>query len=449
MGARNEETLSVHSNGEVVATKLLRIAEKARMDPRCRFTSLYHLMNKEHLRECFDSLRKEAATGIDKVTKEEYSEDLEENLENLVERLHKMSYRPQPVRRAYVPKAGGKRRPLGILGIEDKIVHTGLANILGNIYEADFVDASYGFRPNRGCHDALRDLTHSIDKDKVNYIVDVDIKGFFDNISHEWMIKLLSHRIADKRILRLVKRLLRAGVVERGIQRRSERGVPQGGVASPILANIYLHYALDLWFEKRFRRSCTGYTKLIRYADDFVVCFQYRTEAELFLKELRKRLAIFELEIEPTKSKIILFGRFALEKMKRQAGRKPETFDFLGFTHYCSTTRNGKFFCMKRSTSCKRFTAKLKEFKQWLRNSRTCKTADIIKTACAKVRGHIAYYGVTHNSKRVTQYVFMTRALLYKWLNRRGKKGCYSWDRMNRVLKEYRYPHPRLVVHLI
>jgi len=265
MVARSEETPSVHSSGESVETKLHRIAEKARKDPRFKFTSLYHLMDEELLRECFKRLRKDAAAGIDEVTKEMYAENLDANLSNLIDRLHKMAYIPQPVRRKYIPKPGSdKQRPLGIPCFEDKLVQSGMVRILESVYEQDFIEDSYGFRPSRSCHKALRALSDAVENKPVNYIVEADIKGFFDNVCQEWLNKFLTHRIEDKRIQRVVKRFLKAGVAEDGSVTVSDEGTPQGGVISPLLANIYLHYALDLWFEKVYRKSCIGFARLIR-----------------------------------------------------------------------------------------------------------------------------------------------------------------------------------------
>ncbi len=273
MVALRKETSSVHRNGEAVETKLRRIAEKARKEPGFKFTSLYHLMNKELLRGCFQRLRKDAAAGIDKMTKDMYAENLEVNLSNLVDRLHQMAYIPQPVRRKYIPKPGSaKQRPLGIPCFEDKLVQAGLVRIVESVYEQDFIEDSYGFRPSRSCHNALRALSETVENNPINHIVEADIKGFFDNVNQDWLNKFLAHRIEDKRIQRMVKRFLRAGVSEDGCVTVSDEGTPQGGVISPLLANIYLHYALDLWFEKIYRKSCSGYARLIRYADDFVVC---------------------------------------------------------------------------------------------------------------------------------------------------------------------------------
>ena len=344
--------------GEAVETKLQRIAEKALREPAFQFTSLFHLMNEELLRGCFEGLRKDAASGIDRVTKEEYGRNLATNLQGLVSRLHEMSYRPQPVCRVYIPKPGSsKQRPLGIPALEDKVVQAGLVRILEAVYEADFIADSYGFRPGRGCHDALRALSVTVESGGVHYIVEADIRGFFDNVEHEWLMKFLGHRIGDKRVLRYVQRFLKAGVFELGEIAATEQGTPQGGVISPLLANIYLHYSLDLWYTRVFSRTCGGRSRLIRYADDFVVCFQQGNDAQRFRGELEQRLGLFGLEVAAEKTKVLEFGPFAASKAKAR-GEKPQTFDFLGLTHYCSRTRNGRRFRMKRrpETNCTRRT---------------------------------------------------------------------------------------------
>lgn len=438
----------MHSNEENVETKLQRIAEKARSDSRFQFTSLFHLMNVELLKECFEGLRNNAASGIDGITKEQYAEQLEENLYQLVGRLHRMAYIPQPVVRVNIPKPGSdKMRPLGIPALEDKIVQAGLSRILQAIYEQDFIEDSQGFRPNRSCHDALRALSQTVENQPINHIVEADIKGFFDNVDQDQLMTFLSHRIADPRILRYIKRFLKAGIQEEGIFRASERGTPQGGVISPLLANIYLHYTLDSWFTKRFIKTCTGTARLIRYADDFVVCFQTEADARRFRLEMEERLNQFGLEIAPEKTQRIEFGVFAIKRAKAR-GEKAATFDFLGFTHYCSRSRNGKRFRMKRKTISKRFSAKLKVYKKWLKSNRTLSTPEILKATARKLRGHYGYYGVTDNSKGVSAYFYEVKGMLYKWLNRRGKKGCYSWEKFARLLARYPLPTPRIVINL-
>jgi RNA-directed DNA polymerase len=448
MGARSEETSAVHSSGEPVATKLHRIAEKARKEPGFKFTSLYHLMNEELLRGCFMRLRKDAAAGIDRMTKDMYAENLDANLSNLIDRLHRMAYKPQPVRRKYIPKPGStKQRPLGIPCFEDKLVQAGLVRILESVYEQDFIENSYGFRPFRSCHNALKALSEAVENNPTNHIVEADIKGFFDNVNQEWLMKFLAHRIEDKRIQRMVKRFLRAGIAEDGSVTISDDGTPQGGVVSPILANIYLHYALDLWFEKVYRKSCTGFARLIRYADDFVVCFQYKPDAERFREGLGKRLCKFGLEVEPMKTKVMEFGRFAIQNAKKR-GRRAETFDFLGLTHYCGSRKDGTGFRMKRVTARKKFIAKLKIFKEWLKNARTLKTKELWAKTKAKLQGHYNYYGVTDNLRGIARFGREVEKLLFKWLNRRGKRNCINWKKFLEMLKRFPLPKPRIRVSM-
>jgi group II intron reverse transcriptase/maturase len=450
MVERNRETLTEPSIGEPVETKLSRIAQKARENPDLVFINLYHLLKKELLRECFEELRGDAVSGIDRVTKELYGQNLEENLTDLEARLQRMAYKPHAVRRTYIPKPGTtKQRPLGIPCLEDKLVQSGLVRILESIYEQKFIEDSYGFRPGRGCHDALRALSHTVERRKTNYIVEADIKGFFDNVNHDWMMKFLAHRIGDKRVLRLIKRFLKAGVIEEGKKWESEKGTPQGGVISPLLANIYLHYVLDLWFMLAFQKTCLGQAQLIRYADDFVVCFERGEDAQRFQTELIERLAMYGLEVEPSKTKVLAFGSNAANLAKQQGRRKPDTFDFLGFTHFCSRTRDGKRFRMKRKTARKKFREKLLAFKEWIMKVRTLKTRQIWNLACAKLRGHYAYYGVTDNSSSITSFWHEVKRLLYKWLNRRGKRGCFTWPKFVLMDKRFPLPRPRIKVNLL
>jgi group II intron reverse transcriptase/maturase len=436
------------SNGESVGTKLKRIAAKARQDPHCRFTSLFHLLNRDLLWECFWDLKRCKASGIDQVSKEQYEENLVENINDLVDRLHRMAYVPQPVLRVNIPKPGSdKVRPLGIPAVEDKIVQSGLSRILQAIYEQDFIDDSYGFRPKRGCHGALRALNQTIERHGTGYIVEADIRGFFDNVDQKQLMEFLAHRIADKRILRYINRILKSGIQEDGVFRASKRGTPQGGVISPLLANLYLHYTLDLWFERGFRKSCTGINRFIRYADDYVVCFKNEADARRFRIEMEERLNQFGLEIAPEKTKIIEFGPLARVRAK-QRGEKAETFDFLGFTHYCTVSRSGKMFSVGRKSISKRMTAKYKLFKEWLRASRTLPTAEIMETVANKLRGHYAYYGVTGNSRSINNFFYEVKRILFKWMGRRGKRGSMTYAKFLLLLRRFPLPSPRIVVKL-
>lgn len=448
MVQRDKDTSTAPRSGDTMETKLLRIADKARKEKEIKFTSLFHLMNEEHLRERFARLRKDAVAGVDGQTKDMYAEHLEENIVALTEKLHNMSYRPQAVLRTYIPKPGSsKMRPLGIPVIEDKLVQSGLARIIEAIYEEDFIEDSYGFRPGRNQHDALRELSRTIEKKPVSYIVEADIKGFFDNVSHDWMMKFLEHRIADTKVLRMVKRFLISGIMEDGKVTESDKGTPQGGIISPLLANIYLHYALDIWYMKKFRRTCVGYTRIIRYCDDFVVLFQNKNDAMRFMNDIVERLGKFGLELEMTKTKILEFGRFAAENARKQR-RKPDTFDFLGFTHFCSRSRDGKWFRVKRKTARKKFKAKVKEFKKFLKESRTLTKAELMKMVKSKLQGHYRYYGVTDNVPGLNRFKYEVQRLLFKWMNRRGKRKCMNWEKFSLFLQQYPLPQPKIYVCL-
>jgi RNA-directed DNA polymerase len=433
---------------ESVETVLQRIAEKAGREPKFQFTSLFHLMNEELLLGCYERLRKNAAAGIDEVTKAEYSVHLTENLQDLVRRLHRMSYRPRAVRRVYIPKVGSdKLRPLGIPALEDKLVQAGLVRILQAVYEQDFIGDSYGFRPGRGCHDALRALSLTVERKPVNWIVEADIRGFFDNVDQNHLMAFVGHRIGDKRVQRMIRRFLRAGIQEDGAWRASERGTPQGGVISPLLANIYLHYCLDLWYERRFRKTCEGGSRLIRYADDFVVCFAVEGDALRFRKELEERLGQFGLEVAPEKTQVLAFGAKAQREAKAR-GEKLKTFNFLGFTHYASRSHKSGKFRMKRRTISKRFTVKLRAYKDWLKANRTLSTPEIMLLTAAKLRGHCAYYGVTDNGRSVQAFFNEVKRTLFNWLGRRGKRKSYSWEKFQMLLKRYPLPTPRVMVSL-
>jgi len=431
-----------------MSTALARIAEIAKERPKEKFTSLAHLLNEDFLKACHRELERNKAPGTDRVTKDDYEANIDENIAELVKRLKTKAYRPQPVNRVYIPKPGSdKKRPLGIPAYEDKIVQMGVAKILSAIYEADFLDCSCGFRPRRGCHDALQLLNHIIEHRKVSYIVDADIKGFYDHVDHTWMLKFVGHRIADPSIRQLIARFLKSGYMEDGQRQETEEGTPQGGVISPVLANIYLHYALDLWFEKVVRKQCRGEAYMIRYADDIVFCFQYQNEAAAFYRALPERLGKFGLEIAPEKSKMIAFGRFASQQANQKGKSKPETFDFLGFTHYCGKSRNGTFR-VKRRTSRKKFKAALARMKEWLQRNMHVPKGPLLEMLRVKLTGHCRYYGVTDNSGPIRQYIWETGKLLYRYLNRRSQKGGYTWDRFLCFLEKAKLPKPRIHVNI-
>lgn len=432
--------------GASMETKLTRIAEIAKERPKEKFTSLAHHINVDLLLMCHIEMQGNKAAGVDGITKAKYEENLMKNLEDLERRLKQLSYKPQPVRRVNIPKGDGKTRPLGILAYEDKLVQLALTKLLEAIFEPNFLDFSHGFRPNRSCHDALKELNHTIEKGKISYIVDADIKGFFDNVNHKWMIKFLEQRIKDPNIKRLIVRFLKAGIMENGKWEPSEQGTIQGGNCSPLLANIYLHFVLDLWFEHIVKKNCKGDAAIVRYCDDFVCCFQYKGDAENFYQELEKRLAKFGLEVANDKSKIIAFGRFAEENSKR-INQKPDTFDFLGFTHYCSKSRKGKFR-VKRKTSKKKYNAKIQDFKKWIKEARNLGTEEIFKKVHQKLIGHYQYYGITDNAKMLHKYKFEVVKLLYKWLNRRSQRKSYNYNKLNRRLKYNPLPEPRINVNI-
>lgn len=429
-------------------TKLIRIAELAKTNPKMKFTSLAHLLNEESLKRCHHELPSGKATGIQRITKEEYAENLEENIADLVKRMKRNGYKPVPVRRTYIAKAGtDKKRPLGIPEHEDKIVQRGMVEILNAIYEPIFLDCSFGFRPNRNCHDALKILNVYIEKRYTNFIVDVDIKGFFDNVDHEWMMKFLRHRIADPSFLRIVARFLKGGYMEEGKYFKTDVGTPQGGIISPILANVYLHYVLDLWFEKYIRKSCKGHAYMVRYADDFVCCFQNEMEANNFYHALIERLKKFNLEIAEDKSKILPFGRFAERNCKRKGNNKPGTFDFLGFTHFCSKSKDGNFR-VKRKTSGKKVRTKLKECKEWLKANRTTNIHIVIDRLQRSLKGYYNYYCITDNTPHVSNFRDKVSALFFKWMNRRSQKKSFNYEKFDLFLKRYPLPLPKVKVNI-
>lgn len=428
-------------------TKLVRIAELAKEDPNMKFTSLAHLLNHEFLKRCHHELPSNKATGVNRITKEEYSENLDENIAELITRMKNKGYRPVPVRRTYIPKEKDKKRPLGIPEHEDKVVQKGMAQILNAIYENDFLDCSFGFRPKRNCHDALKILNVYIEERKVSYIVDVDIKGFFDNVDHQWMMKFLEHRIVDPSFLRIIARFLKGGYMEQGKYYKTDKGTPQGGVISPILANVYLHYVLDLWFEKSVKKHCVGQAYMVRYADDFVCCFQYEKDAQRFYLALKERLNKFKLEVAEEKTKIIPFGRFAEGNCKQKGEGKPPTFDFLGFTHYCSQSKKGKFR-VKRKTSKKKMRAKLKDSKTWLKINRHKDMEVIINRLSRSLTGYYNYYCITDNTMTVYRFYNEIIKQLFKWMNRRSQRKSFTWEKFNLFLEKFPLPKPKVKVNI-
>lgn len=427
-----------------MGTKLDRIAEISKENANMQFTSIYHLIDKELLIQCHKELDKNKAVGVDGIGKEEYGKDLEENINDLVRRLKDKSYKPMPTLRTYIPKSNGKQRPLGIACYEDKIVMLALKKLVEAVFEPRFLDAMYGFRPNRGCHEALKAVNWIIEKNKVNWLIDADILGFFENIDHEKLMACVEMRIKDPNVLWLVRKFLKAGLMEKGEYRKTEEGAIQGSNLSPVLSNIYMHYMLVLWFYKEVRPKMKGQSFLVAYADDFVCCFQNKWEAEKFYGMLKERLNAFGLELEENKSRMIEFGRFAEENTK---GGKPDTFDFLGFTHYCGKSQKGRFR-VKRKTSKKKFREKIQNFKDWIKRNRNIPLKELMPKVKAKLIGHYNYYGITDNFPMMNQYFNTVTYLIFKWLNRRSQKRSYNSQGFNEMLKYYPLPTPSIRVNI-
>jgi len=424
-------------------TKSALLSERARQEPQLQFTSLAHLLDVDFLRGCYFELGRDRASGIDGVSWQDYGKQLDENLENLVERMKAKRYKPQPAKRVHIPKNNDEKRPLGLPALEDKIVQRGIARILEAIYEVDFLDCSYGFRPKRGCHQALNAVDKTIMTKPINHVIEADIKGFFDNVSHPWMMKFLQVRIKDPSFLLLISRFLKAGYMDAGEFVSTERGTPQGGNLSPALSNVFLHYVLDLWFEKKIRPQARGACYLVRYADDFVCMVQYQDDAQYIEQALRDRFATFGLELHAEKTRTIRFGRYERENAQRQQ-RQANTFDFLGFAHFCGTSRKGKFI-VGRQTSRKKFRQKCQEMNDWLRRIRNHKKAkDWWPTLAAKLRGHYHYYGVSGNMRSLNRFYHMTVRLTRKWLNRRSQRKRFYWKGFISYLKHYPLPRPRI-----
>jgi group II intron reverse transcriptase/maturase len=419
------------------------IALKAKEYPKCKFTSLIHLLTEDFLKECFKELKRNKSPGIDGVTVSEYEERLDENIANLVARLKAKQYKPKPVKRVYIPKPNGDKRPLGIPAVEDKIVQMAIKKLLEAIFEQDFIDTSYGFRPNRSCHDALKQLDKIIMKYPINFIVDMDISKFFDTVNHKCLMEFLKQRIMDSSLLQLISRFLKSGIMEEGIYSETDQGTPQGGVLSPVLANVYLHYVLDLWFENEVIPQLNGYAQLIRYADDFVVCFENEKEAKTFGVALRQRMDKFGLTISEEKSKIIEFGRYTCQSA-RKYGFKCETFAFLGFTHFCDKTRRGKFK-LGRKTARKKFIQKMKDMSLWLKRIRNrVELNEWWKSLGIKLLGHYQYYGMSGNFRGIRNFYDHIVKLAFKWINRRSQKKSYNWDQFHNFIQFNPLPKPKI-----
>ena len=427
-----------------VHNELQLIHQRAKTDKKMRFTTLmHHIYNIDMLRLSFLEIKRNAAPGVDKETWESYEKDLESNLQELSKRLKSGAYRAKPVRRVYIPKADGKQRPLGVTALEDKIVQRAAVAVMNAIYEVDFVGFSYGFRPKRSQHQALDALYVGITTKKVSYVFDADIRDFFNKINREWLIKFIEHRIADKRIVRLIQKWLNAGILEEGEIIYNEQGTPQGSSASPLLANVFLHYVYDLWVQHWRKQKARGDVIAIRFADDTVVGFQYESDAKQFQEELKERLAKFGLELHPEKTRLIEFGRYAAERREKRGEGKPETFSFLGFKHICGKRRKDGKFTILRQTIKKKMRAKLGEIKDELKKRMHDSIPEVGKWLKSVVTGHYRYYGVPGNTDAMSRF---RNEISRRWLHslkRRGEKGRITWEKMNKWIDRY-LPRPQI-----
>lgn len=428
------------------ATKLNLIAKKAREDKGLKFTALLHHLNADYLLACFKDLKQGKAAGIDQRTKESYTqEEINQALSQTADKIQQKKYCPQPVKRIYIKKQGSpKHRPLGLPTVVDKVVQLAIKNILERIYEPSFLDCSYGYRPGRDAHQALKAVNHLIMQKKINWIIDADIKGFFNNLNHHWMMECLEQRIKDRRFNSLIYKFLTSGIIQENQYQPTRQGTPQGGIISPVLANIYLHYVLDIWFEKIVKRQLAGEAEFIRYADDFVIGLQYKEQADKLISMIKQRLAKFGLSLSEEKTQIIEFGRFARENCQKRGQTRPQTFDFLGITHYCSTTRDGRFK-LGVKTSRQGMRHSLKGMNSWLKSVRSLIKQQVIwQQLKVKLIGHYNYYGISGNFKSLKTFYCQTRRMTFKWLNRRSHKQSFNWDSFNQYLKRYPLPTPKL-----
>ena len=437
-GNPQEQNSSRAQHRSELTHALERIRKAVKRDKKKQLTSLWHhVYDVRRLREAYYGLNPKSAPGIDGQHWQEYGERLEENLQRLSEELRTSRYRAAAVRRHYIEKADGRMRPIGIPTLEDKIVQRATTEVLNAVYEGEFKGFSYGFRPARSQHRALDALYIAMMKKRVNWVLDADIKAFFDTIDHQWMAKFIEHRISDRRILRHIAKWLKAGVMEEGKLMQSEEGTPQGGSISPLLSNIYLHYVLDLWVEQWRKRHARGDVVIVRYADDFVMGFQSKAEAERFLRELRERFTQFNLNLHPEKTRLVEFGRHAASERSRRGESKPETFNFLGFTHICDVTRKNKRFIVLRQTNSKRMGAKLKEIKEALRKRMHAAIPETGRWLRAVVQGYYQYHAVPRNLPAMVSFYRRTGQLWAAALNRRSHKAAIGWERMYKIINRW------------
>ncbi|HQB10090.1 MAG TPA: group II intron reverse transcriptase/maturase [bacterium] len=428
-----------HRAEESVETKLQLIAARAKEEKQCKFNNLMHLLNETSLSDCYNRLKKGKASGIDRMTVEQYGQELEGRISELNGNLRKMSWKPSAVRRVYIPKANGGQRPLGIPTVEDKVVQMGITQILEAIYEADFLEQSYGFRKGRNAHQALKEINRIVMNERVGWVIDADIKGFFDNVQHDWMERCLKERISDRKLIKYINRVMKGGVMEEGQFRETETGTPQGGVISPILANIYLHYVLDLWFEKRIKKRQTGYSGMVRYADDFLIFVENEAEAKEILTQLGTRLEKFGLKLSAEKTRLV-----RMHRKDEQSGK----FDFLGFTHYLKKMGRNRYR-LSRKMAKQRFAKTLETVKEWMKENRNRYSLEQIwRKLIPKLRGYYNYYGVSDNSITLGVLADRIRQVIYYWLNRRSQRRSFTLETFTLYLRSYPLPKP-FICHVL
>lgn len=429
----------------VTKTKLKRIALLSRQDPKRSFDSLMHHFNYESLIECFHELDGKKAVGVDGVDKETYARNLEKNIQDLITRMKDMAYRPGPVREVLIPKEGkpGATRPLGISNLEDKIVQKMMQQIFESIYEPIFLECSYGFRPGKGCHDAIRALQHHLHDNEIQTVIDIDLKNFFGTIDHEMLKSILGERIKDTKFMRYISRMFKSGVLSDGDLKMSDEGVPQGSICSPVLANVFAHYAIDIWIEQMVKPSCEGQVELVRYADDAIICCQSSKDAQRIREALVKRLGKFKLMLNEEKTKLVPFDKRLVAK-----GIQQGTFDFLGFTFYWGKAKSGRIV-PKLKTKAKTIRAKLNKVKAWIKQIKDKKPLkEIWKTLVAKLRGHVNYYGVSHNAENVSKFLNEAKKIVFKWLNRRSQRKSFTWEEYGWYIEAHPLPVVKIMHHL-